>query len=120
MSRWIEGGINIAMKVPAHQYEATVAFYRDTLGLEPFTEKPGNVGFIHGPNRLWLDKVESYTQAEVWLELFTPDFAAAADELGAAGVVRNDAIEDLGEGFRGGWFFNPAGIVHLVREPDAW
>lgn len=107
MTRSIEGGINIAMKVPAHQYEATVAFYRDTLGLEPFTEKPGNIGFIHGPNRLWL-------------ELFTPDFGATAKRLGAAGVVRNDAIEDLGEGFRGGWFINPAGIVHMVREPDAW
>ena len=120
MSRLIVGGINIAMKVPAHQYEAVVAFYRDTLGLEPFTDKPGNVGFIYGQNRLWLDKVENYTQAEVWLELFTPDFAAAADQLGAAGVVRNDAIEDLGEDFRGGWFINPAGIVHMVREPDAW
>ena len=120
MAQSIEGGINIAMKVPAHQYEATVAFYRDTLGLEPFTEKLGNIGFIHGPNRLWLDKVENYSQAELWLELFTPDFAATADRLGAAGVVRNDAIEDLGEGFRGGWFINPAGIVHMVREPDAW
>ena len=120
MSRLIEGGINIAMKVPAHQYEATVAFYRDTLSLEPFTEKPGNIGFIHGPNRLWIDRVENYTQAEVWLELFTPDFAQAAGLLKDKGVVRNDAIEDLGEGFRGGWFFNPAGVVHLVREPDAW
>src|SRR5688572_23103506 len=120
MSRWIEGGINIAMKVPVHQYDATVAFYRDTLGLEPFTEKPGNIGFIHGPNRLWIDRVEAYTQAEIWLELFTPDFGRAADMLRDSGVVRNDAIEALGEGFRGGWFFNPAGIVHLVREPDAW
>ena len=120
MSRLIVGGLNIAMKVPSHQYEATVAFYRDTLGLEPFTEKPGNVGFIHGPNRLWIDRAESFTQAEVWLELFTPDFPAAADRLGNGGVVRNDAIEDLGEGFRGGWFINPAGIVHMVREPDAW
>ncbi|MGB3339601.1 MAG: hypothetical protein WBA73_20670 [Devosia sp.] len=120
MNQLIEGGINIAMKVPTHQYEATVAFYRDTLGLEPFTDKPGAVGFVHGPNRLWIDEVGNYSQAEVWLELFTPDFAAAAQKLGSEGVVRNDAIEDLGEGFRGGWFINPAGIVHMVREPDAW
>jgi catechol 2,3-dioxygenase-like lactoylglutathione lyase family enzyme len=120
VSAAIEGGINIAMKVPTHQYEATVAFYRDTLGLTPFTEKPGNVGFIHGPNRLWIDEAPGHTQAEVWLELFTPDFPQAAERLASAGVVRNDAIEDLGEGFRGGWFFNPAGVVHMVREPDAW
>ena len=120
MTTSIEGGINIAMKVPTHQYEATVAFYRDIVGLKPFTEKPGNVGFIHGPNRLWIDEASNYTQAEIWLELFTPDFQQAAERLGAAGVVRNDAIEDLGEGFRGGWFFNPAGVPHMVREPDAW
>jgi catechol 2,3-dioxygenase-like lactoylglutathione lyase family enzyme len=120
MTKDIKGGINIAMKVPTHQYEATVAFYRDTLGLEPFLEKPGYMGFIYGPNRLWIDEVPAYSQAEVWLELFAPDFSQASDYLSAAGVVRNDAIEDLGEGFRGGWFFNPAGVVHLVREPDAW
>ena len=28
MTPQIEGGINIAMKVPSHQYEATIAFYR--------------------------------------------------------------------------------------------
>ena len=116
----LEGGINIAMKVPPHQFEATVAFYRDTVGLKPFTEKPGNIGFVYGPNRLWIDAVPNYSQGEVWLELFTPDFPQAARHLAEAAVVRNDAIEDLGEGFRGGWFFNPAGIVHMVREPDAW
>jgi hypothetical protein len=120
VSRDLEGGINIAMKVPSHQYEAVIAFYRDTIGLVPFTEKPGATGFVYGSNRLWIDEVGNYTQAEVWLELFTPEFGPTAERLVAAGVVRNDAIEDLGEGFRGGWFINPAGVVHLVREPDAW
>ena len=120
MSKNIQGGINIAMKVPTHQYQQTVAFYRDTLGLEMFTEKPPNIGFIYGPNRLWIDEVGALSQAGVWLELFTPDFPAAANALEGAGVVRNDGIEPLGEGFAGGWFFNPAGIVHLVRTPDAW
>ncbi|GLQ55680.1 VOC family protein [Devosia nitrariae] len=120
MPRDIYGGINIAMKVPTHQYQETVAFYRDTLGLETFTEKHPHIGFIYGPNRLWVDEVGTLSQAEVWLELFTPDFEQAAVELTATGITRNDAIEPLGEGFRGGWFFNPAGIVHLVREPEAW
>lgn len=120
MSLSIEGGINIAMKVPTHQYAATVAFYRDTLGLEQITGPGEALGFVHGPNRLWIDEVAGFSQAEVWLELFTPNFAETATALEGKGVQRNDAIEALGPDFRGGWFFNPAGIVHLVREPDAW
>ncbi|HWU18964.1 MAG TPA: hypothetical protein VN155_14880 [Devosia sp.] len=120
MSPQIGGGINIAMKVPTHCYDATVAFYRDTLKLQRVPEKPDVMGFVYGPNRLWIDHVPQLSQAEVWLELFTPDFPDAANALEGAGVVRNDGIEPLGEGFKGGWFFNPAGIVHLVRTPDAW
>jgi hypothetical protein len=60
------------------------------------------------------------SQAEVWLEFFTDDFPGAADRLAAAGVVRCDAVEALPEGFRGGWITNPANIVHMLREPDAW
>ena len=60
------------------------------------------------------------SQAEVWLERFTDDFRMAADHLAKAGVVRCDVIEPLGEGFRGGWITNPASIVHMLREPDAW
>ncbi|MDB5536555.1 MAG: hypothetical protein JWQ65_1430 [Devosia sp.] len=120
MDTEISGGINIAMKVPAHQYEATVAFYRDVLKLNRVTERPEEMGFVYGSNRLWIDKAAGYSQAEVWLELFTPDFGAAARHLSAAGMARDDAIEHLPEGFQGGWFFNPAGIVHMVRRPDAW
>lgn len=114
------GGINIAMKVPSHQYEAVVAFYRDTVGLKPFDEKAPAKGFILGPNRLWIDEAPNYSQAEVWLELFTDDHEAALGGLAEKGVVRCDAVEDLGEGFRGGWIMNPANIVHMVRTPDAW
>jgi len=119
MTTEIKGGINIAMKVPTHLYEETVAFYRDVLKLERVPERQ-EVGFMFGPNQLWIDEAPGYSQSEVWLELFTPDFAPAAAHLGAAGLTRNDAIEPLGDGFRGGWFLNPAGIVHMVREPDAW
>ena len=120
MTPQIEGGINIAMKVPSHQYEATIAFYRDVVGLEPFDAKAPAKGFVLGPNRLWIDEATAYSQAEVWLELFTPDHRAALGHLAENGVVRCDAVEDLGEGFRGGWIVNPANIVHMVREPDAW
>lgn len=120
MTAKITGGVNIAMKVPPHQYQATIAFYRDVVGLKPFTEKAPAVGFELGPNRLWIDEAPALSQAEVWLELFTDDFRRTADDLAAAGVVRCDAIEALGDGFRGGWIVNPANIVHMVREPDAW
>ena len=69
---------------------------------------------------MWIDRNEKLTQAEVWLELFTPDHETAAQHLGEAGVVRCDPVEELGEGFAGFWIMNPANIVHLVRRPDAW
>jgi predicted enzyme related to lactoylglutathione lyase len=120
MTAKITGGINIAMKVPPHQFEETVRFYREVVGLEPFDEKPPAIGFKLGPNRLWIDKAPMYSQAEVWLELFTDDHKAALAHFEDAGVVRCDEIEPLPEGFEGGWIANPANIVHMVRTPDAW
>ncbi|MEQ1952316.1 hypothetical protein [Mesorhizobium sp. CN2-181] len=120
MAADIRGGINIAMKVPTHQYEATIAFYRDVVGLKPFTDKAPAIGFELGPNKLWIDEAPTMSQAEVWLELFSDDHRNALQHLKAAGSVRCDAIEPLGDGFRGGWIMNPANIVHMVREPDAW
>ena len=120
MTAEIKGGINIAMKVPSHQYEATLAFYRDVVGLEPFDDKAPARGFLLGPNRLWIDENATMSQAELWLELFTDDHKGALRQFEAAGVTRCDAIEPLGEGFRNGWIMNPANIVHMVREPDAW
>ncbi|HEV7306948.1 hypothetical protein [Ensifer sp.] len=116
----ITGGINIAMKVPSHQFDAVVAFYRDTIGLEPISEKLPAIGFRLGPNQLWIDEASNYSQAEVWLELFADDHAAALGRLAASNVVRCDHVEELGKDFRGGWIMNPANIVHMVRAPDAW
>jgi len=120
MGSRIYGGFNIAMKVPLHQYEATLAFYRDVVGLKAIDDKAPETGFELGPNRLWIDKAPGLSQAEVWLELFSADFSSAAARLAEAGVTRCDAIETLPEGFRGGWISNPANIIHMVREPDAW
>ena len=115
------GGRNIAMKVPPHQWKATVAFYRDTLGLpeldNPFTSGPPSVGFSFGPNRLWIDRVPGVSQAELWLQVTTADTAAAAGHLATAGVARCDEIEPL-DSDTAFWVASPAGIVHLVSEPD--
>jgi catechol 2,3-dioxygenase-like lactoylglutathione lyase family enzyme len=109
-----EGGRNIAMKVPPHQYDATVRFYRDVLGFEQIEELLPAVGFRFGSNQLWIDRVPGMSQAELWLEVVTDDTKAAAEHLAAAGIVRCDEIEDLGENFDGFWISNPAAIIHLV------
>nr|WP_227502927.1 hypothetical protein [Raoultella planticola] len=80
MNTEIKGGIDIAMKVPPHQYQQTLDFYRQTLRLPEITDKAPATGFILGPNRLWIDEAPGLSQAEVWLELFTPDFHAASRE----------------------------------------
>jgi catechol 2,3-dioxygenase-like lactoylglutathione lyase family enzyme len=108
------GGRNIAMKVPPHQFDATVRFYRDVAGLPLIRRHEPDVVFEFGPNRLWVDRTESFSQAEIWLQLDTDDVPAAAKELDDSGIVRRDEIEALPEGFNGFWITSPAGIIHLV------
>ena len=103
----IKGGIDIAMKVPSHQYQQTIDFYRNVIGLPEIIDKPPAVGFELGSNRLWIDEAPRLSQAELWLELFTPNFSAAEQY-----VEHN--------GFKGGWIMNPCNIVHMLREPEAW
>ena len=118
MTAKFAGGKNIAMKVPPHQYDATVAFYRDLLGLKQIDGPAGDaVGFVFGTNNLWIDKVPAMSQAELWLELVTDDTAEAAKALSDANVVRCDEIENLG-GMDGYWVSSPAAIVHLVNAKD--
>jgi hypothetical protein len=112
------GGRNIAMKVPPHQWEATVQFYRDVIGLKQLDNHLPHVVFEFGANQLWIDRVEALSQAEIWLELNASDVQAAASHLESAGVVRCDEIEPLPEGFAGFWISSPASIIHLVAKPD--
>jgi hypothetical protein len=108
------GGPNIAMKIPPFEYEATLSFYRDVIGL-PLLDSysPDNV-FQYGSNLLWLDCMPELEQTEVWLELLTPDTAVAAEHLSRSGVKRSDSVEVLPVGFDGFWIRSPASIVHLV------
>jgi hypothetical protein len=112
------GGHNIAMKVPPHQYEQTIRFYRDVAGLTPIERLAPVVVFEFGGNQLWIDRVPGLSQAEIWLEFAVADATAAAEQLRAADVVRCDEIEPLPDGFRGFWILNPASIVHLVSQHD--
>jgi hypothetical protein len=112
------GGRNVAIKVPEHAFETTVAFYRDTLALTMVYDAPGTKAFDFGPIRLWIDRMAHLAQAEMWLELIAPDTASAARHLSAAGVVRCDEVEKLPPDLDGFWILNPAGIVHLVCAPE--
>lgn len=117
----VRGGRNLAMKVPAHQWEQTVAFYRDLLRLPEITAHAPDVGFEFGTNQLWIDRVPSLSQAELWLQVTTDDIDATGRTLSDAEVVRCDDIEPLGESARAFWVMNPASIVHLVCPADtAW
>jgi catechol 2,3-dioxygenase-like lactoylglutathione lyase family enzyme len=113
-----EGGRNIALKVPRHEFDRTVAFYRDVLGLPVIGEEGASVTFRFGANRLWVDRVDHLSRAEVWLELATDDSAAAARYLDAQGIQRRDEIESLPEGFDGFWVCNPANVIHLVARSE--
>ena len=112
------GGRNIAIKIPPHQFDATVRFYRDTLGLEQLRGHDPAVVFRFGNNQLWLDSCPGMSQAEIWLEIKTADRADAADHFRKKHVPRCDDIEPLPATFNGFWINSPAGIVHLVHEGE--
>ena len=113
-------GANIAIKVPHHQFEQTVSFYRDVLGLEQVSrtapDTDDSVTLKFGDKYLWIDRIASLSQAEIWLEIRTDDIERAAAYFQELDVVRRDEIEPLPAGFNGFWISSPANIIHLVSE----
>ena len=63
MSAAFEGGVDVAMKVPPHQYQPVLNFYRDVVGLKEIGNE-GTRGFELGPIRLWIDESPGMSQAE--------------------------------------------------------
>lgn len=108
-------GRNIALKVPPHQWEETVAFYRDRVGLAVARELNDSIGFRFGEMTLRIDRVPHQSRSDVWLELFTDDPDAA---LIALGTPKRDELEPPG-GVSGHWTSDPAGTVLLVRKERA-
>jgi catechol 2,3-dioxygenase-like lactoylglutathione lyase family enzyme len=115
-----EAGINIALKIPKHRYEETVAFYRDILKLEVI-EKPienktisktHRVAFGHAV--IWLDCVDNYTHSETWLQLTTPNVEEATQYLLSKGVETRDELEELPENMH--WISDPSGTVFNLQE----
>jgi len=102
-------GKNIALKVPPDEFEKSVAFYRDVIGLTVLkTTAQGSVAFEFGGKKLWVDRRPALSQAEIWLELSATGTAAAAKHLAKHGVVRRDETEPL-----------PAEMKAKVRRPKA-
>ncbi len=113
-------GKNIAMKVPVHEFDRTVVFYRDILGFEEVNASSPDdiegVTFKFGDKNLWIDKIAGLSQAEIWLEIVTDDIEMASQYFKKSNCIRRDEIEPLPEGFKGLWLANPANIIHLVNE----
>ena len=113
-------GRNIAMKVPPHQYDETVRWYKDVLGFQQLQAFEPDVVLKFGDKNLWIDKVAALSQSEIWLEIITDDIAAAEKKLESENIVRCDEIEALPKGFQGFWISSPASIVHLVcQDPES-
>lgn len=113
-----KGGINIAIKIPKVHFEETISFYRDILGF-PLVEEKGEMATRSyscqfGPNKLWFDLMENYSQTDVWLELETDDLELATKYLCENNVPLRDEIEPFPEGLEAHWISNPAGIIYLL------
>jgi len=115
-----EAGQNIAMKVPVHEYDQTVAFYKDILGFEVIEPSSSNESasttFKFGDKVLWIDKKPNISHAEIWLEVVTDNYEAASAYFEKQGCIRRDEIESLPDGFNGFWLSSPANIIHLISQ----
>ena len=111
-------GKNIAVKVPAHEFEKTVHFYEVILGLErEESNSPSDFESVvlnYGDKNLWLDKISGISQAEIWLEIITNDVEQAQNYLLDQGCSVTNEIEPLPPSFNGFWLSSPSNIIHLV------
>jgi len=120
MSPKFSPGNNIAMKVPIHEFDATIEFYRDILGFKQIDVNSTNeneaVIFKFGDKNLWIDKMAGISQAEIWLEVITDNIETASKYFEEKQCIKRDDIEPLPPGFKGFWLSNPSNIIHLINE----
>jgi len=113
-------GKNIAIKTPSHEFDKTVHFYKDILGLEhKQAESPDefeSVVFQFGDKNLWVDKISGISQAEIWLEIETENVVDAQKYLVDNGCSIRNELEPLPTSLNGFWLSSPSNIVHLVVE----
>lgn len=109
-------GKNIALKIPTHEYQSTLQFYRDVLRFKEITGsgKDETPRFEFGDKILWLDCMPGLSQSEIWLEIVASDIDKASAHFKAQGCHRRDEIEPLPDGFKAFWISSPSNIIHLV------
>ena len=108
--------------------DATMAFYRDTLGLEVARRDPDRIVFrCGGGTQLVVTKSTTGTaDTQTQLAWRVPDVHAAVAELRARGVrveeyespdpVTTDGVADMGHSWAA-WFVDPSGNVLAVVQP---
>ncbi len=95
------GGRNIALKVPLHQYEATVQFYRDVLGLKVLENHlPAVASNSDRTNSGWIQGPASARRNFGWRSL--PTMSRPPQRISRP-RVSCDEIEPLPQGFDGFW-----------------
>ncbi len=111
-------GTNIAIKIPKDRYDDTLRFYRDTLGMKLIKEEDDSLAESwycdSGNLRIWFDRVDTYSQTDIWLELKSDDMNHARELLRGSGVSFRDELEKLPEKLDGHWISDPAGVVMLL------
>ncbi|WP_166352904.1 VOC family protein [Phytoactinopolyspora limicola] len=120
MNPQFDGSVNIALKIPKANYQDTLAFYRDVLRLPVTKDDPSSTPTVAETHRvtfgvitLWLDRVDTYSRPDVWLETETTNLDAAVQRLAEADIHPCDEIEPIsGPGLDSHWIKDPAGIVH--------
>lgn len=114
------GGMNIALKIPKHVYKQTISFYSNVLGFELIKEEseyfPECYSCQYGLIKLWFDRMDSYAQTDVWMDLETDDIAAAREYLKSHHIPFRNELEKLPADFKADWISNPAGVVMLLKE----
>lgn len=113
-------GKNIALKTPAHEYESVVRFYREILGFKQLAHHGrdlfDSVCFEFGDKLLWIDKIDSISQSEIWLEISSDNPDVAQTYLKKSGCTIRNEIEALPGSIDGFWLNSPSNIIHLVTK----
>jgi len=113
-------GKNIAIKVPSHEFDQMVNFYKTVLGLkQKAADSPDqfdSIAFEFGDKNLWIDKISGISQAEVWLEIETDNVIEAQRYLEEQGCAIRNEIEPLPADFNGFWLSSPSNTIHLISE----
>ena len=113
-------GKNIAIKVPSHEFESMVNFYKVILGLKQkdahSPDEFDSIAFEFGDKNLWVDKISGISQAEVWLEIETDNAVEAKRYFEKEGCIIRNEIEPLPPSFNGFWLSSPSNTIHLVNE----